>query len=397
MGKLTDKALRAIKPQDRIYNVADGDGLSLEVWPNGGRYWRFRYRFAGKAKRLSLGVYPEISLKEARESLVAVRATLRSGVDPSRDRKEAKLAQLGAEDRDFLKVSADWLEHNKPGWASETYRKASYVVEQYLQPSLKGLDVALLGTPEARRAIAKIAARAPALAQKARGHLGSIVEFAIHAGLREEGRLLSLKGAVPKHGKGHIAAATNPEDIRSLLLAIDAYDSPVTRTALVVTMLTALRPGVVAGARWSEIDLEAAEWLVPPERMKTRNAHLVPLPRQAVDEIKGMLKFTGGGDYVFPPLARQKSLHLHRDALSAALRRMGFQNVHATHGFRAMFRTVARERLGVPADVLEAQLAHAKRGDVQKAYDRTQFLQERVVAMQRWADYLDELRKKAAR
>lgn len=394
MGKLTDKALRAIKPQDRIYNIADGDGLSLEVWPNGGRYWRFRYRFAGKAKRLSLGVYPEVSLKEARDSLTVARATLRGGVDPSRDRKEAKQALLTAEDRDFSKVAADWLAHNKPGWASETYRKASYVVEQCLQPSLKGLDIASLGTPEARKAIAKIAARAPALAQKARGHLGSIVEFAIHSGLREEGRHLSLKGAVPKHGKGHIAAATNPDEIRTLLSAVDAYDSSVTRAALIVTMLTALRPGVVAGARWSEINLQDAEWLVPPERMKTRNAHLVPLPVQAVNEIKAMLKFTGDGEYVFPPLARQKSPHLHRDALSAALRRMGLQGVHATHGFRAMFRTVARERLGVPADVLEAQLAHAKRGEVQKAYDRTLFLQERTVAMQQWADYLDELRQK---
>lgn len=136
------------------------------------------------------------------------------------------------------------------------------------------------------------------------------------------------------------------------------------------------------------------EWLVPPERMKTPNAHVVPLPLQAVNEIKGMLKLTGDGEYVFPPLARQKSAHLHRDALSAALRRMGLQGVHATHGFRAMFRDAARERLGVPADVLEAQLAHAKRGEVQKACDRTLFLQERTVAMQQWADYLDELRPK---
>jgi integrase len=391
MGKLTDKALRALKPQDRIYNVADGDGLSIEAWPNGGLYWRFRYRHAGKAKRLSLGVYPDVSLKEARERLVAARAMLRDGVDPSKDRKDAKREAMGTADREFAKVAADWLAHCRPGWASETYRKAAYIVDQYLAPVLKGADVATLATPEARRAIGKIATRAPALAQKARGHLGAIMEFAMHGGLREEGRALSLKGAIPKHDKGHIAAATNPDDIRDLLSAIVAYDSPVTRAALAVTMLTALRPGVVAGARWEEIDLQRAEWLVPPERMKMRHAHIVPLPRQAVDNLRDMLKFTAGDEFVFPPLARQKSKHLHRDALSSALRRMGFQGVHATHGFRAMFRTVARERLNVPADVLEAQLAHAKKGDVQKAYDRTQFLDERRIAMQRWADYLDEL------
>lgn len=392
MGKLTDKALRAMKPQARTYSAADGDGLSIQVWPNGGMYWRFRYTYGSRAKMLSLGLYPAVSIKEARERLSDARRLLRDGVDPSKQRKDAKRAAMGDADRDFAKVAADWLAHCRPGWAPETYRKAAYIVDQYLAPALKGCDVATLATPEARRAIAKIGSRAPALAQKARGHLGAIMEYAMHGGLREEGRALSLKGAIQKHDKGHIAAATNPDDIRTLVSAVDAYDSPVTRAALIVTMLTALRPGVVAGARWSEVDLIRAEWMVPPERMKMRHAHIVPLPRQAVDNLRDMLKFTAGGEYVFPPLARQKSPHLHRDALSSALRRMGFQGIHATHGFRAMFRTVARERLNVPADVLEAQLAHAKKGDVQKAYDRTQFLDERRIAVQRWADYLDELR-----
>jgi integrase len=294
-------------------------------------------------------------------------------------------------------VSDAWLAHNKSGWAAATARKAEYVVQRYLQKSLGNQDIATLGTPEARRAIAVVAARAPALADKARGYIGSIVEYAIHDGLREEGRLLLLKGAVPKRDKGHIAAATTPDEIRALLKAIDAYDTPVVRAALVVTMLTALRPGVVAGARWAEIDLDAAEWLIPPDRMKTRHAHLTPLPQQAVAAIREMLRFTSGEEYVFPPLARQKSPHLHRDTLSAALRRMGFAGVHATHGFRAMFRTVARERLSVPADVLEAQLAHAKKGEVAAAYDRTKFLSERRVALQAWADYLDGLRAESAK
>lgn len=394
MGTLTEKQIKALKPRDKLYRVADGDGLSLEVAPAGGKRWRFRYRVDGREQMLSLGTYPETTLAEARDKLADVRRTLRSGSDPSRERKEAKRERLDAVERDFATVSDAWLAHNKPGWAPATYRKAEYVIQRYLQPALKGGDIATLATPEARRAIATVAASAPALAQKARGYLGSVVEFAIHGGLREEGRLLSLRGAVPKRDKGHIPAATTPDQVGKLLRAIDAYDSPVTRAALVVTMLTALRPGVVAGARWEEVDLKAAEWMIPPERMKTRNAHVVPLPRQAVDAIKEMQKFTADGEFVFPPLARQKTAHLHRDALSNALRRMGFQGVHATHGFRGMLRTVARERLDIPADVLEAQLAHAKKGDVQKAYDRTQFLKERKVAMQRWADYLDELRKK---
>ncbi|GGK06944.1 tyrosine-type recombinase/integrase [Luteimonas terricola] len=194
MGKLTEKALRALKPEDRIYNVADGAGLSIEVWPNGGAYWRFRYRFAGKAKRLSLGVYPEVSLREARDSLTTVRALLRSGIDPSQDRREAKAALLTVADREFTKVAADWLAHQKPGWAPETYRKAAYIVDQYLAEHLKGADIATLGTPEARRAIGAIAARVPALAQKARGHLGSIVEFAAAYGWRRSRACRAIRG-----------------------------------------------------------------------------------------------------------------------------------------------------------------------------------------------------------
>lgn len=394
MGNLTEKSLRAVKPKGKIYRVTDGNGLTLEVWPNGGRYWRIRYRFGGKEKQLSFGVYPEVTLKEARDRLAEARALLRDGIDPSRDRKEGKASQRTAEESNFVAVSNEWLALNQKSWASATYRKAAYVLTAYLQPSLKEADIATLATPEARRTIAVVASKAPALAEKARGYLSSIVEFAINGGLRKEGASLSLKGTVPKRQKGHIAAATTPEAIKTLLTALDSYDSPVTRAALTVTMLTALRPGVVAGARWAEINLDAAEWHVPPERMKTRNAHVVPLPRQAVNELREMVKFTAGTDFVFPPLARQKTAHLHRDALSKALRNMGLQGAHATHGFRGMLRTVARERLGIPADVLEAQLAHAKRGDVQKAYDRTQFLDERKVAMQSWADYLDGLRMK---
>jgi integrase len=159
---------------------------------------------------------------------------------------------------------------------------------------------------------------------------------------------------------------------------------------LKLAMFTAMRPGIVASARWDEIDLAAAEWHVAGERMKTGHDHIVPLPRQAVRVLQDMLVYSEGRPFVFPPLARQKTVHLHRDALSAALRRMGFQGRHATHGFRGMLRTVARERLGIDIDVLEAQLAHAKRGDVQKAYDRTTFDEARRAAMQKWADFLDE-------
>jgi len=200
-----------------------------------------------------------------------------------------------------------------------------------------------------------------------------------------------LRGVVPRYKKGHIPAITKPAEIGPLARAINEYRSPITRAALKLAMYTGLRPGVIASVPWSEINLHAAEWHIPGERMKMRHDHIVPLPRQALavlNELK-LIVDVDDSPYVFPSPARQKTPHLHRDALSKALRDMGFKGKHATHGFRDMLRTVGRERLGMDIDVLEAQLAHAKRGDVQKAYDRTTFDDDRRRVMQEWADYID--------
>jgi len=250
-----------------------------------------------------------------------------------------------------------------------------------------------LSTKQAVDVLATLGEHAPSLAGKARQYLSGIVNQAIRDGLREDGKLLSLRGTVPTRDRGHIPAATDPREVAMLVKAIDAYPVPVTRAALRLAMLTAMRPGIIATARWDEMDLAAGEWAVPGARMKTRHAHIVPLPRQAVDVLRELLPYTAGREYVFPPMARQRTPHLHRDALSNALRRMGFQGRHATHGFRAMLRTVARERLGADADVLEAQLAHAKKGEVNQAYDRTTFDDKRRKMMQAWADYLDALKQ----
>ena len=384
-GKLTAVAIKAAKPGKHF----DGGGLYLEVQPTGAKYWRLKYRFGGLEKRLSFGVYPEVTLSEARRRRDEARMLLRDGKDPSAERAATKDAQRRNADATFPKVAAAWLAFKKREWADETYRKADYVTTTYLIPPLRNRSITTLTTKQAADVLAKIP---PTLAAKARQYLGGIVGYAIRHGLREDGKLLSLRGAVPKHDKGHIPAATNPKEVAAVAKAIEAYPMPVTRAALTLAMLTAMRPGIVASARWSEIDLDAAEWVVPGTRMKTGHAHIVSLPKQAVVLLRDMLVYTQGKEYVFPPLARQKTPHLSRDALSAALRRMGFQGRHATHGFRGMLRTVARERLGIDPDILEAQLAHAKKGDVQKAYDRTTFGDARRKAMQAWADYIDRLK-----
>ena len=386
-GKLTAVAIKAAKPGKH----ADGGGMYLEATPAGAKYWRLKYRFGGVEKRISFGVYPEVSLAEARMRRQEARAQLRDGKDPSAERSAAKDARRRNVDAAFPKVAAAWLVFKKGEWADETYRKAEYVTNTYLIPPLRHASITTLTTKQSADVLAKIAQDAPSLAAKARQYLGGMVTYSIRHGLRDDGRVLSLRGAIPKHEKGHIPAITDPREVAELAKAIRAYPIPVTRAGLTLTMLTALRPGIVASARWSEMDLDAAEWSIPGPRMKMRHAHVVSLPTQAVALLKEMQAYTKGKEFVFPPLARQSSPHLSRDTLSAALRRMGFQGRHATHGFRGMLRTVARERLRVDPDVLEAQLAHAKKGDVQKAYDRTTFGEERRKVMQAWADYLDQL------
>lgn len=390
-GKLTALAIRNAGPGKHF----DGLGLYVEVTPAGAKLWRWKYRFAGKEKRLSFGAWPEVSLAEARTRCEESRAQLRQGNDPA-DVKAGKAATARRKaEAGFPKVAAAWLAFKRAEWADETYRKAAFVIDTYLSPALRHRSIADLTTKQAADALADLARTAPTLAVKARQYLGGIVTYAIRQGLREEGRLLALRGALPKHAKGHIPAAVDVADVRAVLLAVDAYSVPVTRAALTLAMLTAQRPGVIAAMEWAEVDLDAAEWSIPAHKMKTGVAHLVPLAAQAVEVLRGMRAYTDGKQYVFPPLARQRTAHLHRDALSNALRRMGMQGKHATHGFRGMFRTVARERLRVDSDVLEAQLAHAKKGDVQKAYDRAQFVEERRTVAQQWADYLEALRKGA--
>lgn len=390
---LTDAKLRTLKPRQSVYRVADALGLAIEVKPTGSRFWRFRYRFNGTPSMLGLGEYPGIGLNDARRRRDAARKLLAEGINPSAQRKidaEAAIAKADHAKRGtFEKVATEWVAFKSSGWANETKRKAEFVLERYLTPALGKHDIATLATKDVAKSLTALASTAPNLARKARQYVGGIVRYAQRNGLRDESRALPLDEILPSFDKGNIPAITTPDDIAKMLRAVRDYSAAVVRAALLMCAYTAQRPGVVVAMRWDEI--HGDEWRIPGPKMKTRHAHIVPLPRQALALLDEMKAFTGGKEYVFSPLARQKTPHLHRDALSNALRRMGFAGQHATHGFRGMFRTAARERLGIAADVLEAQLAHAKKGEVQKAYDRTTFTEERRTAMQNWADYLDKL------
>ncbi|MBE1162802.1 tyrosine-type recombinase/integrase [Dyella acidiphila] len=408
-------------PKKGTYRKADGNGLYLEIRPSGLKTWLVRARLPNgkQTAAITIGHYPEevpitgMSLAQARVRALEIHRAAKlglpiKGLNAQKQESRRLVAEQQADamqsasdaERHTLKVvSTKWLAEKRPTWQPETYRKARLIVETYLIPQLGALDMRTLTTKDVKPALLEMAKKVPVLARKAKQHVGSIVGYAIDEGMRSDDAVLRLNNLLPKHEGGHIPAITESErELESLLKAIEHYDNRVVRAALKLAMLTAQRPGIVASARWSEMNLAAAEWNVPGKnpdgsnRMKTGKDFSTSLPTQALHVLEEMRLLTGGMEYVFPPLAQQRTPHLHRDSLGAALRNMGFRGKHSTHGFRATLRTVGRERLNFDIDVLEQQLAHAPKDQVEAAYARVKFKQQRREKMQEWADYLDSLR-----
>lgn len=412
---LTELQINRARVTGRAYTLPDGNGLHLAVSAAGLKTWVIRYRLPGSstATPATIGRYPVMTLAEARVCAVEARRNAAQGKVTAGLRKAQQAAaaasdasttaeaaaEAEAERATFRAVSGRWLAERRPSWAAETYRKARLVVDAYLIPALGDNDMRTLETKDVRPVLIEMAARTPQLARKARQYVGSIVDHAINEGLRSDESALRLARSLPTFRSGHMPAVTDDEGkLGEVMRAIDAHGNRVVRAALTLASLTAMRSGVVASARWSEIDLEAGEWKIPGKepdgsnRMKTGQDYSTSLPGQALEVLREMHARSAGEEYVFPPQARQNTPHLSRDALSKALRDMGFQGEHTTHGFRASLRTLGRERLGIDVDVLEAQLAHAPKDEVEAAYARVKFKEQRRVVMQAWADYLDKLK-----
>ena len=412
---LAELQIRKAKPGEKPYFLPDGNGLLLSVSPAGRKSWLVRYRLpdGSRPAPATIGHYPAMSLAEARVKASGVqrdakqgnvtagirKAQQEAGSADGADQKAAMKAQAETEEASFRAVSGRWMAEKLPTWATETYRKARLVVDSYLIPRLGELDMRKLETKDVRPTLVEMAKDTPQLARKARQYVASIVDHAINEGLRPDESRLRLDRVLPSFRSGHMPAVTDDDSkLGEVMRAIDAYPNRVVRGALILAALTAMRSGVVASARWTEIDLKTGEWRIPgmnpdgTNRMKTGQDFNTSLPAQALVVLREMHERNMGGEYVFPPQGRQNAMHLSRDSLSKALREMGFQGEHTTHGFRASLRTLGRERLGIDVDVLEAQLAHAPKDEIQAAYARVKFRDKRRQVMQEWADYLDTLR-----
>ena len=382
--KLTDTKLRNLKTPGKHF---DGHGLYLEITQAGGRYWRMKYRHLGKENRLAFGVYPTVSLKDARDQAVKAREQLSKGDNPAALRDTAKSQAVDDAANTLASVTHEWLEHQATAWEQVTRERIAASLEQNILKPLGHRPMSSLTPKEIKAAVKAVEARgAGDQAARVLARVKAIFRWAVvHERIAHNPMLDLVPGEILKPREVTHRAALSDRDLPDFLRSFKAYGGdPVTIAALKLVMLTAARPGEVRGARWAELDLEAALWIIPPERMKMRTEHRIPLSTQAVEVLRSMQPINGHRDLVFAsPSYPTKSLS--ENTLNAAIKRMGF--VATSHGFRSLFSTVANE-CGWDVDVIERQLAHKERNEVRAAYNRSTYLAERTKLMQWWADYL---------
>lgn len=385
--KLTDVRLRTLEQQGKH---SDGGGLYLELTAGGGRYWRMKYRFAGKENRLAFGVYPEVSLKEARERRDAARKALERGEDPAALRKAAKARIKHETSNTFEAVARDWLAHQAGRWEVITLRRTQASLEADIFPAFGSRPMASITARDVMQAVKKIEERgASEMAIRVLQRIKAAFRYAVtHERIDSNPMLDLVPGEILKPRRVTHRPALAERELPEFMAKLANYQGdPHTLHALRLLMLTAVRPGEVRGARWEEFDLEARLWRIPSERMKMRSEHLVPLSKQAIEILKSMHVLSGHRELTFPsPFYPSKSLS--ENTINSALARMGYKGEATAHGFRALFSTIANEA-GWSPEVIERQLAHVERNQVRAAYNRSTYVQDRVRLMQWWADRLD--------
>lgn len=403
-SNLSAAAVSNAKPGEKARKLTDSAGLYLEVRPEGGKWWRLRYRFEGREQLLSLGTYPDVSLSEARAKRDEIRKLLATGVDPSLARKAAKSARAGEVANNFEAIAREWYAVKRDDWSASYGEKIIARFDADVFPYIGRRPVSEVTPPELLDMLRRIERRGVIeTAHRARENCSQVFRYAVATGRATSDPARDLKDALKTPVVKHFPAITKPERLADLLRASAGYaGTPVVRTALLLAPMLLLRPGELRHAQWAEFDLDAATWMVPAARMKREKAgklqgapHVVPLPAQAVKALRDLEPLTGRNAYVFRG-ERHHDRPMSENTVNAALRAMGFAAEEVTgHGFRATARTMMVERLGVDESVIEAQLAHSVKDSLGRAYNRTEFIEQRRAMMQTWADYLDKLRQGA--
>ena len=395
---LSDIKIKALKPGIKLdgtatskpYKVTDEKGLYLEVKPTGSKLWRFKYRFASKEKLLSVGIYPDVSLKQAREQRDELRRQISKGIDPSDIRKAEKLSNAGQ--LSFEYVAREWHQKFKHRWSEKYALNTISRLEREVFPFIGSKNINDIKAPELLAVLRRMESRGILeTAHRVHQKCGQIFRYAVATGRSERDPSTDLKGALPPVKVKHHASIIEPQQIGGLLRAINGYSgSFITICSLKLAPLVFVRPGELRHAEWTEFDLEKAEWRIPAEKMKMASVHIVPLSKQAIAVIETLKPLTGSGKYLFPSI-RTNTRPMSENTVNGALRRLGYTGDEMVgHGFRSMASTILNEQ-GWNRDAIERQLAHSERDGVRAAYNYAEYLPERKRMMQSWADYLDGL------
>lgn len=399
MPQLTEVKIKNIKPSGKIERFHDKSGLYLEISKAGGRHWRWKYKFDGKEKRLSLGAWPDVSLKDARDLRDASRKMLREGTDPGQAKRLARAEGNGSGSEGavtFKAVALEYVANQRNVWAESHTVTVEGRLRLDVYPHIGDRPIADIGPMDVLALLRRIEERrAFETASRVLAFCSQIFRYGVATGAVPSDPCRDLRGALVPFSKGQHAALTKPKEVGALMLAIDDYrGSAVVRAALAFSALVFCRPGEIRQAEWCEIDFAGPEWTVPAAKMKTRVEHRVPLSRQAVEVLRVLQPLTGSGKFVFPG-PRGKDRPLSENGVNTAIRIIGYGKDQMTaHGFRAMASTLLNE-LGHRPDVIEAQLAHKGADKIRSVYNRAQYMDERRQLMQAWADYLDALKDAA--
>ena len=391
--KLSDIQCRNAKPADKTKRLSDGAGMYLEITPKGAKYWRMKYRIHGKEKRLAIGVYPEVSLSEAREKRDEARKLLREGIDPSFAKQEQKRAAKMEANNSFEKIARQWHDHNSSRWSEGYAKEILHRMENDVFPSLGYYPITRITPPQILQTMRKIEGRgAHEMARRTLQYCGQVFRYAIGEGYLESDPTRDLRGQLKPFKKNHFACLAT-KDLPRFLKDLNTNDARLyahTRRAIKLMLLTFVRTSELINAQWEEFDLDKAQWTIPAARMKMKRDHIVPLSQQALEILEEQKKQTGEWEWVFPNQVRPKK-PMSNNTILKALGRMGYKGIMTGHGFRALARTAIREELNYDSEIIEKQLAHKTSTPLGEAYDRTQFLPQRKEMMQDWADYIQSL------
>ncbi len=385
-------ACQAAKPKIKPYKMADGEGLYLEVTPSGTKYWRLKYRLHGKEKRISIGAYPSVSIADARKAKDELKKEISNGIDPVLKRLQAAQTQALSQQLDFKSVAMEWYGKQVSLWKPKHANIIKHRFEKYIFPSLGNFPLAEIKPLMMLNCLQKIEKTAPDLSRRMKGVCSHVFKYAIATGRADNDPTYGLEAAMKKFKRGHYASIS-VDEFPEFLACLNGYESRVNRQtflALKLLLLTFVRTCELVEARWEEIDFEKAMWVIPAQRMKMNLPHIIPLSQQSLAMFRELKEMNSKRGFIFPSYYNPRK-YMSKNTMLIAIKRMGYNGKMTGHGFRSLALGILKEKLGYPHDIADRQLAHVPKSSVDRAYDRAQFLPQRIKMMQEYADYIDKV------